>query len=415
MSQSIDMRILMLAPQPFFEPRGTPFSVWGRLKALSTLGHEVDLVTYHVGQDVSIPGVVIHRTWKVPLIKSVKIGPSAPKLFLDLLLLVKSVRLLQKNRYDLLHTHEEASFFGMLLAKLFRVRHLYDMHSSLTQQLSNFRYSKFKPLINTFDWLERKVINSSDAIITICPALEAHVKQINCRVPEVMIENVTMEIDPAGLSEEEVYPVQARYPELAGRRIILYAGTFEAYQGLELLVASAQKVVQRHHDALFLMVGGSPGQVRHYEKQVATNGLSSHFLFTGNRPPTEVPIFVKLSHVLVSPRIDGTNTPLKIYSYLHAGKPIVATNLYTHTQVLNPSISMLVEPDEEPLAQGILSVLDDQTLAASLGVKARQYFASNYTYQTYLERTEYALQAAAYGRGTLALIGSETSESDPNR
>ncbi len=406
----------MLAPQPFFEPRGTPFSVWGRLKALSALGHEVDLVTYHVGQDVSIPGVVIHRTWKVPFIKSIKIGPSAPKLFLDLLLLAKSVRLLQKNHYDLLHTHEEASFFGMLLAKLFRVRHLYDMHSSLTQQLTNFRYSKFKPLISTFDWFERKVINSSDAIITICPALEAHVKQINCRVPEVMIENVTMEGDPADLSEEDVRPIQARYPELAGRcRTILYAGTFEAYQGLELLIASAQRVIQRHNDTLFLMVGGSPDQVRHYEKQVATNGLSSHFLFTGKRPPAEVPMFVKLSQVLVSPRINGTNTPLKIYSYMHAGKPIVATNLYTHTQVLNPSISMLVEPDEESLAQGILSVLDDQTLAANLGVRARQYFESNYAYQSYLERTEYAVQAATHGRGTLALLGSETSESDPNR
>jgi glycosyltransferase involved in cell wall biosynthesis len=355
MSQAVDMRILMLAPQPFFEPRGTPFSVWGRLKALSALGHEVDLVTYHLGQDIAIPGVVIHRTWKVPFITSVKIGPSVPKLFLDLLLLAKSVRLLQKNHYDLLHTHEEASFFGALLARLFRVRHLYDMHSSLTQQLTNFRYSKFKPLINIFDWVERKVINSSDAIITICPALEDHVKQINCRIPQVMIENVAMEADPADLSEEALRPVQARYPGLAGRRIILYAGTFEAYQGLELLVASAQKVVQRHNDALFLMVGGSPDQVRHYEKRVAAGGLSSHFLFTGKRPPAEVPIFVKLSHMLVSPRINGTNTPLKIYSYLHAGKPIVATDLYTHTQVLNPSISMLVEPDEESLARGILS------------------------------------------------------------
>jgi len=51
------MKILMIAPQPFFEPRGTPFSVLGRLKAFSELGHEVDLVTYHVGQDVVIPKV----------------------------------------------------------------------------------------------------------------------------------------------------------------------------------------------------------------------------------------------------------------------------------------------------------------------------------------------------------------------
>ena len=64
------MKILMLAPEPFFESRGTPISVLGRLRALSTLGHEVDLVTYHLGENVSIPGMTIHRIPRVPLVRS---------------------------------------------------------------------------------------------------------------------------------------------------------------------------------------------------------------------------------------------------------------------------------------------------------------------------------------------------------
>jgi hypothetical protein len=56
------MKIFMIAPVPFFEPRGTPFAVLGRAKALSVLGHEVDILTYPVGQDVSIPGITIYRT-----------------------------------------------------------------------------------------------------------------------------------------------------------------------------------------------------------------------------------------------------------------------------------------------------------------------------------------------------------------
>src|ERR1051326_4489730 len=50
------MRILMIAPEPFFEPRGTPFSEYHRIKALTTLGHEIDLVTYPFGQPVELPG-----------------------------------------------------------------------------------------------------------------------------------------------------------------------------------------------------------------------------------------------------------------------------------------------------------------------------------------------------------------------
>ena len=160
------MKILMLAPQPFFEPRGAPLLVLWRLRALSQLGHDVDLLTYHVGQDVSIPGVVIHRTLNISLIKTVKIGPSPTKLFLDVLLFINAFRLLRKGSYELLHTNEEASFFGILLAKLFGIRHLYDMHSSLPEMMKNFPYARFGPLVRLFDWLEHKAIDSSDAIIT---------------------------------------------------------------------------------------------------------------------------------------------------------------------------------------------------------------------------------------------------------
>ena len=46
----------MIAPEPFFEPRGTPFSEYHRIRALVELGHTVDLVTYPFGSDVSMPG-----------------------------------------------------------------------------------------------------------------------------------------------------------------------------------------------------------------------------------------------------------------------------------------------------------------------------------------------------------------------
>ena len=384
----------MLAPQPFFEPRGTPFSVLGRLKALSELGHEIDLVTYHVGQDVTIPGVTIHRTPRVGFIKSVKIGPSITKLLLDLLVLFKAVQLLRKKRYGLLHTHEEASFFGVLLAKLFKVRHLYDMHSSPTEQLSNFKYTNFGPLIRLFWWVERRVVKSSSAVITICPALEDHVRAIDGAVPQVMIENVANIVDPDLVPELEIARLRESHPELDGKRVIMYAGTFEAYQGIDLLVDCARKVVDGREDVIFLTIGGNPEQVRHYQERVEKLGLSQSFLFTGVRPHEEIPAFIQLSDILVSPRTDGTNTPLKIYSYLQSAKVIVATDLYTHTQVLDRNVSVLVGPGAEAFADGIISVLDDAQLAKDLGQRARGLFDTYYTFQAYVLKTERALQLA---------------------
>ena len=96
----------------------------------------------------------------------------------------------------------------------------------------------------------------------------------------------------------------------------------------------------------------------------------------------------------MSPRTRGTNTPLKIYSYLQSAKAIVATDLYTHTQVLDSNVSMLANPDAESSADGIISVLDDAQLAENLGKRARELFESDYTFKTYVLKTERALQLA---------------------
>jgi glycosyltransferase involved in cell wall biosynthesis len=386
------MHILMLAPQPFFEPRGTPFSVLGRLKVLSQLGHTVDLLTYHIGQSVNIPGVTILRTPMIRWIRKVPIGPSRTKLFLDIFLFLKAFRLLCNNRYDLLHTHEEASIFGLAFAKLFRLRHLYDMHSSLPQQLQNFRYTGCHSLIRLVGWLERLVLSQSDAVITICPALAEHVERLNRHAPQVMIEN-TESIDLQAVSTEETAAFKATYT-LGGAKIVLYTGTFEPYQGLDLLIASAKQVLCQTQDVVFLLVGGSQEQVRYYQERVRQGGCAAHFRFTGTLPPAEMPCIMQLASVLVSPRVCGTNTPLKIYSYLQSGKPIVATNLPTHTQVLHKEVAVLVAPEPDAFAQGILSVLADPQHGTCLGHAAQQFFAERYSAQTCLQKTAQALALA---------------------
>src|ERR1700730_12974174 len=127
------VRILLIAPWPFFEPRGTPFSEFHRIRALTALGHQVDLVTYPFGQPVSMPGLRIFRSLKPPFLRDVKIGPSAAKIPLDALLTLTAVRRALSSRYDAIHSHEEAGLIGAALAALLRVPHLYDMHSSLPQ------------------------------------------------------------------------------------------------------------------------------------------------------------------------------------------------------------------------------------------------------------------------------------------
>jgi hypothetical protein len=183
------MRILMIAPEPFFTPRGTPFSIRGRIQALVALGHSVDLVTYHAGEDISLPGLRIFRTLRIPWVYSIPIGPSFTKIFLDVLLFCLAFRKLLSHRYDVIHTHEEAGLIGALFARWANAQHLYDMHSSLPQQFINFKAYNYLPIIKLFEILERFVVHRADAVIAICPELSEHVAAIDKERPCFLIEN----------------------------------------------------------------------------------------------------------------------------------------------------------------------------------------------------------------------------------
>ena len=97
----------------------------------------------------------------------------------------------------------------------------------------------------------------------------------------------------------------------------------------------------------------------------------------------------------MSPRCRGTNTPLKIYQYLRSGKPIVATRLLTHTQVLNDETAILTAPTAAEFARGILTALTDRDRARRVGRMARELADSKYTEQAYMERTREVCAALA--------------------
>jgi glycosyltransferase involved in cell wall biosynthesis len=102
-------------------------------------------------------------------------------------------------------------------------------------------------------------------------------------------------------------------------------------------------------------------------------------------PVEQVNGYLDIAKVLVSPRKSGTNTPLKIYSYLRSGRPIVATNLITHTQVLNPEIAILTQPEPEAFAKGIIDALTNPEMSKMVE-RAQQIAEEKYSYREYLAK-----------------------------
>jgi glycosyltransferase involved in cell wall biosynthesis len=387
----------MIAPEPFFEPRGTPFSEYHRIRALLELGHTVDLVTYPFGRDVSLPGLRVFRCLRPPFIREVRIGPSLAKIPLDFTLTLTAVRRAVTERYDAVHSHEEGSIIGVILASMLGLPHLYDMHSSLPQQLTNFEFSRSRALTRVFAWMERFVVRRSRVVVVICPHLEQIVHDIEPGIPAVLIENAP------GSGDAPVAGSGARIrTELglaADAEVVLYTGTFEAYQGLDLLFSAARHVIAERPGARFVLAGGRVDQIAAARARAKDAGIAEAVVFAGQRPAEDIPLFLDAADVLVSPRSTGTNTPLKIYQYLRSGRPIVATRLLTHTQVLDDEVAILTAATAEGFAAGIVLALTDTDRARAVGDRARHLADTKYSYEVYLTRTR---QACAHLTGDSA-------------
>ncbi len=176
---------------------------------------------------------------------------------------------------------------------------------------------------------------------------------------------------------------------------MLYTGTFENYQGLDLLYAAMVPVTKVRPDTRLVMVGGEPAQVEDARGRVRALGVAASVIFTGQRPADEIPGYLDAATVLASPRSTGTNTPLKIYQYLRSGRPIVATRLLTHTQVLSDDIAFLAEATSDAFGQTILAALNDPARASQIGDRARLVAAIRYSDEAFLAKTRSAIDQLA--------------------
>jgi glycosyltransferase involved in cell wall biosynthesis len=374
----------MIAPQPFFRARGTPFSVLQRIHALIKLGHVVELVTYPMGEAVELEGLTIHRARRVPFVHDVRIGPSPAKILLDAALLLKAMELLQTQSYDLIHTHEEAGVLGAWLSRRHGLRHLHEMHSSLPEQFGNFGRYNWWPVVTLFRALERFTLRRSDAVITICPALDEHVTREGYALPSAMIENV-YELATAAVEPHETEQLRTGLG-LSRRMTVVYTGTLEPYQGIDLLLQSVPRVRATVPEVHFLIVGGTEEQSAAIRRRAAELGLGDAVTCLPAVTPEQVPAYHSLADVLVTCRTRGTNTPLKIYEYLRAARPLVATAISSHEQVLDGDCAELVDATPEGVAAGLSRVLTDPVRAATLARNARSYSERRYSSEQYVAR-----------------------------
>lgn len=172
----------------------------------------------------------------------------------------------------------------------------------------------------------------------------------------------------------------------AFKLVTMYVGNLEMYQGIDLLLESFALVLLTISQCDLVIVGGQVQDIQKYQNKACQLGVDRKVHFLGPKPVTQLAQYLSRADILVSPRIKGTNTPMKIYSYLQSGKPILATNLPTHTQLLTSQIAMLAEPSPEAFSRAMIRLIGDEKLRMELGLCGKKLVEEKFSFTVFREK-----------------------------
>jgi len=374
----------MIAPHPFMTYRGSPLNVFNKLKVLDDMGYAITLLTYPEGENIDLPNVTIKRVPLIPLLKNIPVGVSIHKIAYDALLLLYGIYLTSREEYKVIHAHEiDGAFIGAIL-KLIKRKNVilfYDMHSLIFELIDT------DSLIgNALNWLskiiEKFLYGISDKLLIISPAFSERISKFG------QSEKIVFLPDTAPIEEVIIdkYLTNELNSKFGDKKILLYTGNLEKYQGIDLLIEAFKKVEKIRKDAVLLIVGGREDQVKKYKNKIENMGLKNVY-FIKQKPMEKIPTYLEFSYAVLSPRLSGSNIPFKIYPYLKHGKAIIATNIPSHNLILKDGENaLLCNVSSADLAQKILNLLEDVKLKKKLELGAKKLYEENFNKEIYIKK-----------------------------
>lgn len=373
------MNILLLAPHPFYQDRGTPIRVNLVSQVLSERGEQIDVVTYHEGETITYNNVNIYRIPNISFIRNIRPGLSWKKLICDFIMFPKVILLASRKRYRVVHAVEESVFMALVLKLLFKIPYVYHMDSSLAQQVIE-KFPIFTPLRPMLNFFEGLAVKNSKAVAPVCDSL-AQIAEKYGPKKVIILYDVSLLKDAKQMRQNNLKK------ELGiSSLVLMYVGNLEGYQGIDLLLKSFALVLKETDKADLVIIGGALKDIQKYKKKSVRLGINNKVHFLGPRPIENLGDYLFGADILISPRIKGKNTPQKIYSYLHSGRALLATDLLTHTQVLDGRVSVLAAPYPEEFSKGMRRLIENEDIRLKLGEAGKKLVEEKYRYESFKEK-----------------------------
>jgi glycosyltransferase involved in cell wall biosynthesis len=366
----------MIVPNPFFIDRGFAVKVLEEIRELRKIGHDITVCTYHCGYDLADTN--IERIINIPWYSEEVIGASYHRLYLDTLLMIKGYNLCKKTNPDIIHGYiHEGGLISEILSKVTGIPALVDIQGSLTYELEEKRFIKQNTMLyQCFNFLEKKIYDWAALIVTQSTDMKKDMIERYKIQPEKIVtamdgvntEDFRPNIDTKKLTDKLGIP--------KNKSIIVYLGLLTSYQGIDILIQSADILIKRTKDIHFLIMGYP--NTEKYKETVTDLNIAEYFTFTGRIDYKMAPEYLCLGDIAISPKVSQTEGNGKLYNYIACGLPTVVFDTKVNREILGDLGYYAEYKNPISFAMTIENALKDKNrkrIGSELRLKAIQNFS----------------------------------------
>lgn len=360
---------------------GSVSHVKGIVNAFHELGYEITAIgTGH------IEGIHASRSY----VASPWIIRDIPRELVELMASIavyrKAKRFLGEAQLDFIYQrYSMYNFAGVWLARKFNIPLVLEANNSevsMRLQFSRMTYPKFGKV------MERWILSKADQIVSVA-------KITKDTFIGMGLDGDRIQVIPNGADPKVFYPKPKeekllKHYGLEGKIIIGFIGCFYPWHGLEYLCRAIPGAVQEQPELHFLFVGDGDERPK-LQDILDKNGMSGHVTFTGFVKHVEIPDYLSIMDIVVSPHApwkEFFGSPIKLFEYMSAGKPIVASAVGQIAEVIQNGYSgILVTPGEiKELVDGVVLLAGKESLRVELSTHARQTILDRYSWTSHANK-----------------------------
>lgn len=359
------MKILVVAPTPFFSDRGTHIRILEESLALEKLGHQITVATYHIGRDVSLEvetKMDVRRILRLLFwYKKLEAGPDWQKIILDLMLIRKVFFLARTQRPDIIHGHlHEGVLIGWLVQKLLfwrKIKLVGDFHGSLVKEMESHNYLGSGLLKGIFSLIEKTINGLGDfAVVSSWENKQTISSYRKDGKTETILDGVNIHHYEKLLNKSELKK-ELGFPE--DKLVVTYTGAIILNKGIKFLFEAILKVLKKTDEVYFVIAGFPVEAVGEFVKE---NKLENKVKIIYPLNYFELPKVLKASDVGIDPKesLIGQASG-KILQYMAAGLPVICFDRENNRNYLGDGGYFSKEINSDGIASGILYFVNNFT------------------------------------------------------